>query len=101
MWWLYVSGLSHTVTQKDLKDRFGKFGNKSNYYITAASLLCFSVGLTVLNKSKWKGGTLQTETAKENKRKTQNDKNMRQTTKVRQKKTKKNEKILQKLDTKR
>uniref|UniRef100_A0AAQ6AFE1 RRM domain-containing protein n=1 Tax=Amphiprion ocellaris TaxID=80972 RepID=A0AAQ6AFE1_AMPOC len=27
MWWLYVSGLSHTVTQKDLKDRFGKFGD--------------------------------------------------------------------------
>ena len=23
---LYVGGLSHTVTQKDLKDRFGKFG---------------------------------------------------------------------------
>lgn len=24
---LYVGGLSHTVTQKDLTDRFGKFGN--------------------------------------------------------------------------
>lgn len=24
---LYVGGLSHTVTQKDLKDRFGKFGD--------------------------------------------------------------------------
>lgn len=23
---LYVGGLSHSVTQKDLKDRFGKFG---------------------------------------------------------------------------
>lgn len=23
---LYVGGLSHTVTEKDLKDRFGKFG---------------------------------------------------------------------------
>ncbi|MEQ2192380.1 hypothetical protein XENOCAPTIV_010821 [Xenoophorus captivus] len=23
---LYVGGLNHTVTQKDLKDRFGKFG---------------------------------------------------------------------------
>lgn len=24
---LYVGGLSNTVTQKDLKDRFGKFGD--------------------------------------------------------------------------
>lgn len=24
---LYVGGLSHTVTQKELKDRFGKFGD--------------------------------------------------------------------------
>lgn len=23
---LYIGGLNHTVTQKDLKDRFGKFG---------------------------------------------------------------------------
>ena len=23
---LYIGGLSHSVTQKDLKDRFGKFG---------------------------------------------------------------------------
>lgn len=24
---LYIGGLSHTVTSKDLKDRFGKFGD--------------------------------------------------------------------------
>lgn len=24
---LFVGGLSHTVTEKDLKDRFGKFGD--------------------------------------------------------------------------
>lgn len=24
---LYIGGLSHSVTQKDLKDRFGKFGD--------------------------------------------------------------------------
>lgn len=24
---LYIGGLSHLVTQKDLKDRFGKFGD--------------------------------------------------------------------------
>ena len=24
---LYIGGLSHTITQKDLRDRFGKFGS--------------------------------------------------------------------------
>uniref|UniRef100_A0A8D0A971 Nucleolar protein 8 n=1 Tax=Sander lucioperca TaxID=283035 RepID=A0A8D0A971_SANLU len=80
---LYVGGLSHTVTQKDLKDRFGKFGEVEdvelrtrrddegvpyktfgyiNINISDADL---KKCLTVLNKSKWKGGTLQIETAKE------------------------------------
>ncbi|XP_041837226.1 nucleolar protein 8 [Melanotaenia boesemani] len=80
---LYVGGLSHTVTQKDLKDRFGKFGvvedvelrtrrdeegvpyktfGYVNINISDADL---KKCLTVLNKSKWKGGTLQIETAKE------------------------------------
>uniref|UniRef100_A0A3Q1FJD3 Nucleolar protein 8 n=1 Tax=Acanthochromis polyacanthus TaxID=80966 RepID=A0A3Q1FJD3_9TELE len=80
---LYVGGLSHTVTQKDLKDRFGKFGDVEdvelrtrkdedgvpyktfgyvNINISDADL---KKCLTVLNKSKWKGGTLQIETAKE------------------------------------
>uniref|UniRef100_A0A3B5K3U5 Nucleolar protein 8 n=1 Tax=Takifugu rubripes TaxID=31033 RepID=A0A3B5K3U5_TAKRU len=80
---LYVGGLSHTVTQKDLKDRFGKFGDVEdvelrirrdtegvpyktfgyiNINISDANLKrCFSV----LNKSKWKGGTLRIEIAKE------------------------------------
>ncbi|RVE73379.1 hypothetical protein OJAV_G00049550 [Oryzias javanicus] len=80
---LFVGGLSHAVTQKELKDRFGKFGDVVdvelrtrrdeegvpyktfgyiNISITDADLKrC----LTVLNKSKWKGGTLQIETAKE------------------------------------
>ncbi|XP_051271551.1 nucleolar protein 8 isoform X2 [Dicentrarchus labrax] len=80
---LYIGGLSHTVTQKDLKDRFGKFGDVEdvelrtrrdeegipyktfgyiNINISDADL---KKCLTVLNKSKWKGGTLQIETAKE------------------------------------
>ncbi|XP_071350360.1 nucleolar protein 8 [Trachinotus anak] len=80
---LYVGGLSHSVTQKDLKDRFGKFGDVQdvelrtrrdeegvpyktfgyiNIDISDADL---KKCLTVLNKSKWKGGTLQIETAKE------------------------------------
>ncbi|XP_028302597.1 nucleolar protein 8 isoform X2 [Gouania willdenowi] len=80
---LYVGGLSHTVTQKDLKDRFGKFGAVEdvelrtrkdeegvpyktfgyiNIDISDADL---KKCLTVLNKSKWKGGTLQIEAAKD------------------------------------
>ncbi|XP_005917854.1 nucleolar protein 8 [Haplochromis burtoni] len=80
---LYVGGLSHTVTEKDLKDRFGKFGAVEdvelrtrkdsegvpyktfgyvNINISDADL---KKCLTVLNKSKWKGGTLQIEIAKE------------------------------------
>ncbi|CAK6960898.1 nucleolar protein 8 isoform X2 [Scomber scombrus] len=80
---LYIGGLSHTITQKDLKDRFGKFGDVEdvelrtrkddegvpyktfgyiNINISDADL---KKCMTVLNKSKWKGGTLQIETAKE------------------------------------
>ncbi|KAM4583232.1 nucleolar protein 8 isoform 2-T4 [Fundulus diaphanus] len=80
---LYVGGLNHTVTQKDLKDRFGKFGEvldvelrtrrdeegvpyKTFAYINInVSDADLKKCLTVLNKSKWKGGTLQIETAKE------------------------------------
>uniref|UniRef100_A0A3Q2DZB9 Nucleolar protein 8 n=1 Tax=Cyprinodon variegatus TaxID=28743 RepID=A0A3Q2DZB9_CYPVA len=80
---LYVGGLNHTVTQKDLKDRFGKFGEvldvelrtrrdeegvpyKTFAYINVnISDTDLKKCLTVLNKSKWKGGTLQIETAKE------------------------------------
>ncbi|XP_070701748.1 nucleolar protein 8 isoform X2 [Pempheris klunzingeri] len=80
---LYVGGLSHSITQKDLKDRFGKFGEVEDVevrtrkdsegipYKTFGYInINISDGdlkkcLTVLNKSKWKGGTLQIETAKE------------------------------------
>lgn len=30
---LYIGGLSHTVSEKDLKDRFGKFGDVSDVEI--------------------------------------------------------------------
>ncbi|KAL1007825.1 hypothetical protein UPYG_G00092140 [Umbra pygmaea] len=80
---LYIGGLSHSITEKDLKDRFGKFGKvqdvelrtrrddegvpyKSfgyiNLEITDAD---FRKCMTVLNKSKWKGGMIQIEQAKE------------------------------------
>uniref|UniRef100_A0A3P8U2H6 RRM domain-containing protein n=1 Tax=Amphiprion percula TaxID=161767 RepID=A0A3P8U2H6_AMPPE len=64
---------------KDLKDRFGKFGNVEDMELRTRKdedILYKTFGyininisdadlkkcLTVLNKSKWKGGTLQTET---------------------------------------
>ncbi|XP_061687445.1 nucleolar protein 8 [Syngnathoides biaculeatus] len=80
---LYVGGLSHTVTQKDLTDRFGKFGHVEDVelrtrrddegvpYKTFAYINLdisdkdLNKCMTVLNKSKWKGGTLQIELAKE------------------------------------
>ncbi|XP_013870757.1 nucleolar protein 8 [Austrofundulus limnaeus] len=80
---LYVGGLSHTVTQKDLKDRFGKFGEVEDVELRTRrdedgvpyktfSYININISdaelkkcLTVLNKSKWKGGTLQIEAAKE------------------------------------
>ncbi|XP_029006137.1 nucleolar protein 8 [Betta splendens] len=80
---LYVGGLSHLITEKDLKDRFGKFGKvedvelrtrkdedgvpyKTFGYINIdISDVDLKKCLTVLNKSKWKGGTLQIEMAKE------------------------------------
>ncbi|KAB5537087.1 hypothetical protein PHYPO_G00114800 [Pangasianodon hypophthalmus] len=80
---LYIGGLSHTISQKDLRDRFGKFGEVSDVEIitrkdeSGSPLKTFGYVninisdsdykrcITVLNKSKWKGGTLQIELAKE------------------------------------
>ncbi|KAK0147224.1 Nucleolar protein 8 [Merluccius polli] len=80
---LYVGGLSHSITQKDLRDRFGKFGSVEDvelrtrsddegvpyktfgYINITISDDDFKKCMTVLNKSKWKGGTLLIEPAKE------------------------------------
>ncbi|XP_036388263.1 nucleolar protein 8 isoform X2 [Megalops cyprinoides] len=80
---LYIGGLGHAISQKDLKDRFGKFGEVLDVEIvtrkdgTGMPMKTFGYininisdadlkkCMTVLNKSKWKGGTLQIEIAKE------------------------------------
>ncbi|XP_076012745.1 nucleolar protein 8 [Genypterus blacodes] len=80
---LYIGGLSHLVTEKDLKDRFGKFGDVKDVELKTRkdeqgvpyktfSFINIDISdadlrkcLTVLNKSKWKGGTLHIETAKD------------------------------------
>ncbi|XP_053724148.1 nucleolar protein 8 isoform X2 [Synchiropus splendidus] len=80
---LYVGGLSHSVNERELKERFGKFGEVHDVelrtrkdddgvpYKTFGYInINISDGdlkrcMTVLNKSKWKGGTLQIEAAKE------------------------------------
>lgn len=80
---LYIGGLGHTVSEKDLKDRFGKFGDVSDVEIVTrkdengAPLKTFgyiNINITdaeykrcvgILNKSTWKGGTLLIQLAKE------------------------------------
>ncbi|NXP63472.1 NOL8 protein, partial [Chloropsis cyanopogon] len=80
---LYVGGLGHTVTKAELEERFGKFGRVSEAEIITRkddqgnptkTFAYVSVNISdadlrkcmsVLNKTKWKGGTLQIELAKE------------------------------------
>nr|XP_060621900.1 nucleolar protein 8 isoform X1 [Anolis sagrei ordinatus] len=80
---LYVGGLGHTVSEVELQERFGKFGNvteteiltrkdeqgnptKTFAYINITiSEKELKKCISVLNKTKWKGGTLQIEIAKE------------------------------------
>ncbi|KAM6344359.1 nucleolar protein 8 isoform 2-T3 [Alca torda] len=80
---LYVGGLGHTVSKAELEERFGKFGRvldaeiitrkddqgnpvKTFAYISVSiSDTDLKKCMSVLNKSKWKGGTLQIELAKE------------------------------------
>ncbi|XP_050760417.1 nucleolar protein 8 isoform X2 [Gymnogyps californianus] len=80
---LYVGGLGHTVSKAELQERFGKFGHvldaeiitrkddqgnpmKTFAYITVSiSDADLRKCMSVLNKTKWKGGTLQIELAKE------------------------------------
>ncbi|XP_064930573.1 nucleolar protein 8 isoform X2 [Columba livia] len=80
---LYVGGLGHTVSKAELQERFGEFGDvldaeiitrkddqgnpmKTFAYISVSiSDADLRKCMSVLNKSKWKGGTLQIELAKE------------------------------------
>uniref|UniRef100_A0A671TA19 Nucleolar protein 8 n=1 Tax=Sinocyclocheilus anshuiensis TaxID=1608454 RepID=A0A671TA19_9TELE len=81
---LYIGGLGHTGSEKDLKVRFGKFGDVSDVEIitrkdeNGAPLKTFryiNINITdaeykrcmysILNKSTWKGGTLLIQLAKE------------------------------------
>ncbi|XP_051777381.1 nucleolar protein 8 [Erpetoichthys calabaricus] len=80
---LYVGGLNHRVTEKELQQRFGKFGDvsdvqiitrKDNHGIPVKTFGYLNITTTtaelhkcmsVLNKTKWKGETLQIEMAKE------------------------------------
>ncbi|KAM8994878.1 nucleolar protein 8 [Ara ararauna] len=80
---LYVGGLGHAVSKAELQERFGKFGHvldteiitrqddqgnplKAFAYITVnISDADLRKCMTVLNKTKWKGGTLQIQLAKE------------------------------------
>ncbi|NXO58058.1 NOL8 protein, partial [Aramus guarauna] len=80
---LYVGGLGHTVSKDELQERFGKFGQvldaeiitrrddqgnpmKTFAYISVSiSDADLRKCMSSLNKTKWKGGTLQIELAKE------------------------------------
>ncbi|KFU89073.1 Nucleolar protein 8 [Chaetura pelagica] len=80
---LYVGGLGHTVSKAELQERFGKFGEvldaeiitrkddqgnpmKTFAYLTVSiSDADLRKCMSILNKTKWKGGTLQIELAKE------------------------------------
>ncbi|XP_029455230.1 nucleolar protein 8 [Rhinatrema bivittatum] len=80
---LYVGGLGHTVSQTELKERFNKFGDVTDVEIISRkdeqgnqtktfAYLNISISetelkkcMSILNKTKWKGGTLQIELAKE------------------------------------
>ncbi|XP_051652222.1 nucleolar protein 8-like [Manacus candei] len=80
---LYVGGLGHTVSKAELEERFGKFGRVSDaeiitrkddegnpmktfaYVTVSISDADLRKCMSVLNKTKWKGGTLQIELTKE------------------------------------
>uniref|UniRef100_A0A8C3R8T6 Nucleolar protein 8 n=1 Tax=Cyanoderma ruficeps TaxID=181631 RepID=A0A8C3R8T6_9PASS len=80
---LYVGGLGHSVSRAELEERFGKFGRvleaevitrKDDQGNPMKTFAYISVNISdadlrkcmsVLNKTKWKGGTLQIELAKE------------------------------------
>ncbi|XP_078517522.1 nucleolar protein 8 [Lissotriton helveticus] len=80
---LYVGGLGHTISQAELKERFNKFGDVTDVEIVTRkdeqgnptkTFAYMNIGInenelkkcmSILNKTKWRGGTLQIELAKE------------------------------------
>ncbi|KAF7249706.1 Nucleolar protein 8 [Varanus komodoensis] len=80
---LYVGGLGHTISEAELQERFGKFGTvketeivtrKDEHGNPTKTFAYINITLSekelkqcisVLNKTKWKGGMLQIELAKE------------------------------------
>ncbi|XP_037759451.1 nucleolar protein 8 isoform X1 [Chelonia mydas] len=80
---LYVGGLGHTVSEAELQERFSKFGNVTDVEIVIRkdeqgnpmktfAYINISISeadlkrcMSILNKTRWKGGTLQIELAKE------------------------------------
>uniref|UniRef100_A0A8D0G8X3 Nucleolar protein 8 n=1 Tax=Sphenodon punctatus TaxID=8508 RepID=A0A8D0G8X3_SPHPU len=80
---LYVGGLGHTICEAELQERFSRFGNVSDTEIVTRkdekgnptktfAYVSLSISdtqlkkcMSILNKTKWKGGTLQIELAKE------------------------------------
>uniref|UniRef100_A0A8C9LMY9 Nucleolar protein 8 n=1 Tax=Piliocolobus tephrosceles TaxID=591936 RepID=A0A8C9LMY9_9PRIM len=81
---LYVGGLSQNISEADLQNQFSRFGEVSDVEIITRkddqgnpqkvfAYINISVAeadlkkcMSVLNKTKWKGGTLQIQLAKEN-----------------------------------
>ncbi|CAM4579214.1 unnamed protein product, partial [Eretmochelys imbricata] len=80
---LYVGGLGYTVSEAELQERFSKFGNVTDVEIVIRkdeqgnpmktfAYINISISeadlkrcMSILNKTRWKGGTLQIELAKE------------------------------------
>lgn len=80
---LFVGGLSHNISEGDLQQQFGRFGEVSDveiitrndeqgnpqkvfaYINIKAAEADLKKCMSVLNKTKWKGGTLQIQLAKE------------------------------------
>uniref|UniRef100_A0A671T8F0 RRM domain-containing protein n=1 Tax=Sinocyclocheilus anshuiensis TaxID=1608454 RepID=A0A671T8F0_9TELE len=62
---LYIGGLGHTGSEKDLKVRFGKFGDVSSSENISLHQHKHHRCVGILNKSTWKGGTLLIQLAKE------------------------------------
>lgn len=80
---LYVGGLGPTISQAELKERFSKFGDVTDVEIVTRkdeqgnptkTFAYMNIGInetelkkcmSILNKTKWRGGTLQIELAKE------------------------------------